>query len=94
MTLALQLLKAPHIGIKALRSHLSSQLKKDRPLIITDHGEPTKVILSYEDMMEILDLMDEAMDSATISNVTRGKKAIQSNPKGVDAESSLRKLRK
>ena len=46
MGIAINLLKAPHIGIRDLKERLSHFLKRTQPVIVTDHGEPTKVIVS------------------------------------------------
>ena len=80
MTTATELLKAPHIGIRDLRVHLSQKLKSHGPLIVTDHGAPKKVILEYQDVLELMDMVEELQDPKilrlileTQNTVGRGK---------------------
>ena len=62
MSLTIDLLKAPHVGIRDLKEHLSEFLRKEKPVVVTDHGEPINVIVSYEEMIELLDIIDEMED--------------------------------
>ena len=66
MTVSGVLLNARHIGVRELKAHLSSRLKGRKPIIVTEHGEPTKVIVSYRDMLEIVDILDELQDKQSL----------------------------
>ncbi len=57
MDIALNLLKAPHVGVREFKEKISSFLNKRKTLVVTDHGEPTSVLVPYKDMMEILDIL-------------------------------------
>ena len=65
MIMAINILKAPHVGVRELKEKLSAFLKGDKPLVVTDHGAPTNVILPYDDVLELLDILDELNDSET-----------------------------
>ena len=82
MTLARALLNAKHIGVKELRSKLSFSLHRT-PVIVTEYGEPKGVLMSYDDAMEIVDILDELTDKESVSAVWRGRKAMARNPNGI-----------
>jgi hypothetical protein len=76
MTTSLSLVRAPHIGVREFKENLSLFLKKNKLLIVTDHGEPTRVVVPYNDMLEILDIIEEINDAEITSLVKEGRKAI------------------
>ena len=77
MNLAAGVLKARHIGVRELKAHLSERLKGNKPLIVTEHGTPTRVILSYHDVLELIDLLDELQDRELFNMVHEGREAIK-----------------
>ena len=83
MGIAINLLKAPHVGIRELKEGLSAFLKKSSPVVVTDRGEPTNVILPYEDVVELLDIIEEINDPDTRSLVAEGRQAIKAGKEGV-----------
>ena len=93
MSLATELLNAKHVGVRDLRDHLSEMIKKDTLVIVTEHGQPSKVLIPYEDMLEIVDMMDELRDHKTSSTVLEGKYAITKAPKGISVTSLFNKFR-
>jgi prevent-host-death family protein len=93
MTVSGVLLNARHIGVRELKAHLSSRLKGRKPIIVTEHGEPTKVIVSYRDMLEIVDVLDELQDKQTFLAVQEGRKAIKSGAMGVKVSDLFGRIR-
>lgn len=83
MTAASALLNARHIGVRELREHLSQRLKGTRPLIVTEHGMPTRVILSYRDMLELIEVLDELQDHHTLEAVQEGRSAVKRRVRGI-----------
>ena len=83
MQMAMNLLKAHHVGIRELKERLSAFLNKEEPIVITDRGEPKGVFLPFEDILELLDIIDEMNDKETKRLVDEGRKAIQSGAKGI-----------
>jgi len=86
------LLKAERVDARSLRNRLSMRLKNDSLLVITKHGQPVKVILGYNEAMDLLDMVDELSDPRTVKAVRAGRKAIVSGAAGVSlwGEKSLR----
>lgn len=93
MTVNTALLKAKHIGVRELKAHLSQRLKGRGPLIVTEHGTPTKVIVSYNDMLEIVDILDELQDRGTLFAVQEGRRAIKAGVKGVPVSELFDQIR-
>jgi prevent-host-death family protein len=83
MDIALNLLKAPHVGIREFKEKISSLLNKRKTLVLTDHGEPASVLIPYADMLELLDILDEINDPKTRSLVGSGRKSIKQGTKGI-----------
>ena len=91
MNIATNILKSPHVGIRDLKIHLSSLLKKGS-LIVTERGKPVNVILPYSDMIELLDMLDEITDPGTIKTIQEGRKAISTGVKGIPVSNVFKKL--
>ena len=91
MSIAVDLLKSEHIGIRDLKEHMSKVLKKRKTFIVTDRGVPINVILPYSDIVELADIMEELSDSKTIEIVREGRLAIKSGSKGVPVSRLFRK---
>ena len=93
MSIAAELLRATHMGVKDFRSHLAEVLKKDEVLIVTQHGQPAKVVIDYEDMLELIDVVDEFQDPAAIRTVLEGRKAVKEGALGIPAAKLFKRIR-
>jgi hypothetical protein len=93
MTIATALLNARYIGVRELREHLSNRIKGNKVIVVTDHGTPTKVILSYRDVVELIEVMDELRDQAAVQSVQEGRKAIRAGSEGVPVNRLFKKIR-
>ncbi len=94
MGITLDLLKAEHVGARALRNNLFEFLKEDGPLVVTDRGKPVRVILNYEKILELLDMLDELSDPETVEAVREGRKAIAKGVKGIPVSRLFNEVRK
>ncbi len=83
MTLATALLKAPHIGIRELKARLSEKLKGHLPLVVTDHGEPKQVMVPYEDIVELAEILEELRDPELVKAVKLSRKAAKNGRQGI-----------
>lgn len=81
MSIATHLLKAHRVGIRDLKEHLSTKSLRE-PLIVTDRGTPVSVNLPYQDVLELLDIIDELSDLATVSTIYKGRIAIRQGARG------------
>ena len=90
----LDLLKAPHIGIRELRNNLSAVIGRKKMAVVTDRGRPMEVLLPYETMLSLLTLLGDLVNSEMTGVVRRGQKAIKAGSKGVPARARLEKYLK
>lgn len=82
MGVAVDILKANHIGIRDLKKHLSARFL-DKVLVITDRGIPVSVTLPYSDVLELLDILDEFTDAETIETICEARKEIKKGGGGI-----------
>ena len=54
---------------------------------------PTKVILSYRDVVELIEVMDELRDQAAVQSVQEGRKAIRAGSEGVPVNRLFAQIR-
>ena len=94
MTVTTALLGARHIGVRELREHLSKRLKGNKPIIVTEHGTPTKVIFSYSDMLELIEVLDELQDRGALENVREGREAVKHGTKGLPVSNLFNQIRR
>ena len=94
MTIARAVLQARHVGIRELREHLSKRLKDNRPIVVTEHGTPTKVILSYRDMLELIEILDELQDRKALESVRQGRKAVLGGAPGIPVSRLFQRIRR
>ncbi len=94
MSIILDILKAEHVGARVFRNRLFEFLKGNEPLVITEHGQPVRVVLNYEEILDLLDMLDELSDPETVKAVREGRKAITKGAKGIPVSRLLAKYRK
>ncbi len=66
-----------YIGLRELRENLSSVVKSQRPFFLTDHGKPVKAMISYQYLLELLEMLDELKDKALTQKIAMGRKEYQ-----------------
>jgi hypothetical protein len=92
MSIATDLLKAEHVGIRDIKEHLSTRLLKDI-LVITDRGTPVSVNLPYLDVLELVDIIDELTDLETMAMVSEARMAIREGSKGISVANFFKRIR-
>ena len=86
MTLGKALLKAKSIGVRKFRDKISRLIHAHEMFVVTEHGSPASVLLPYNDVLEIVDVLDELRDKDALKAVAEGRKAVGRGAKGVAAE--------
>ncbi len=89
----IDLLKAEHVGIRELKANLSAYMHSKKPIITTDRGEPVKVLVTYQDMVALLELLGDLSDKRMAEAVRGGRASIKRGAVGIAARESLDKLR-
>lgn len=93
MTVTTALFNAKYVGIRDLREHLSKRLKGSEVIVVTEHGTPTKVILAYQDVVELIEVLDELRDRAALQTVQEGRKAIRAGARGIPVRRLFHQIR-
>ena len=76
MSLIREIVRAEHIGIKDLRDHVPKYMRDNQVYLVTRHGQPAKFLVPYDEMAELVDILDELSDPETLETVARGRRAI------------------
>ena len=93
MTTATQLLKAPRFGIKDFKTHLSERIKSRRAMVLLDRGEPKKVIIEYNELIEMIEWIDDLQDKELIQLLHEGRAAIDRGGPGISVKDSFAKIK-
>ena len=93
MSIAVDLLKTNHVGIRELKGHLTAKSLKE-PLVITDRGIPISVSLPYSDVLELIDILEEVSDPKTMALVREGRQAVKNGAKAIPVANLFQKMRK
>ncbi|MFH1096944.1 MAG: type II toxin-antitoxin system prevent-host-death family antitoxin [Candidatus Desantisbacteria bacterium] len=83
MDIAVSLLEAERVGIGNLKANFSRLLREDKPYVVTDHGQPKQVIVSYNEMIELVDMLDELSDHGLLNTIHEGRVSIRTGEKGI-----------
>lgn len=80
------------MGVRELRDHLCEFMKDKKPaIVITERGEPVRVIVPYAKMVELLEFFDEVSDPNTMRNIHEGVEAIKQGSKGASFSGTYKK---
>jgi prevent-host-death family protein len=86
MNIATEILKSEHVGIRELKKHLSEYINEEKLIVVTKRGKPVEVLLPYEDLLELTDIIDELSDPDALQLVSEGRKAIKKGNKGISVK--------
>ena len=90
MTLANTLLRAKSVGVRRFRDRASHFIRGHEFLIITEHGNPESVLLPYDAILEIVDVLEELEDKEALKTVAEGRRAIRKGAKGILASTAFK----
>ena len=92
MSIAVDLLKADRIGVRDFKEHLTTKLLNNL-LLITDRGNPVSVNLPYQDVLELVDILDELTDIETLKTIAEGREAIKTGSEGIPVSNLFNNIR-
>ena len=92
MSVMTDIVRAGHIGVKDFRDHAPKYMRDNQVYLVTRHGRPTKFLVPYEEMVELMDIMDELSDPETLKMVAEGRKAIARGEKSVPVKKVWQRL--
>ena len=83
--------KAKSVGVREAQAKLSKLIEASNPTIITSHGVPKSLLISYDEMLEILEVLEELKDKRLIEEIARARKEYEEGL-SVPAERLFKKL--
>ncbi len=93
MMMSTALIQASYVGVRELRAQLFQRLKSDKTLIVTEHGTPTRVIVAYQDMVDLVEMLDEIQDAKTLKAVQNARKGLKRGTKGISVSRLFKQMR-
>ena len=76
------MLRAPNVGVKDFKDHVSEYINKANTIVITHRGEPTSVVFPYEEALELIDMLDELQDQKTLAIISDDQNAMNRGDNG------------
>lgn len=67
------MLHAQYMGVRELKNNLPKVLHSHKAIIATQHGKPTYFLLPYEDMVEIVEILQEVKDKELLRLIKSGR---------------------
>jgi len=93
MSLATKILRSERVGVKHLKNNLSEYLKEKDTIVVTNRGKPTNIILSYNEALDLIDIVEELSDPELLQTIQEGRKAIAVGAEGVDVQDAFEEFR-
>lgn len=88
MTLTKELLRAKHIGVRELGRNVSGFMKSKSVVIVEVKGQKNKVIISQDDLLDLIELLDNLQDKELLELVRESRAAVASGEKEVPVENA------
>lgn len=67
------LLKAKHVGVKSFRTNLSKFIRNQKPYIIMDRTQPQEFVIPYNEMIELVEMIEELSDRELLKQIAEGR---------------------
>lgn len=91
MTALSFLRKAKPVNVREAQARLSQLIKSKSPSMGVSHGKPVSFLVPYEEMLDLVELLDELKDRKLLEEIARAR-ADYAKGKSVPAERLFRKV--
>ncbi len=91
MTTASLLRKAKPVNVREAQAKLSRLIRSKSPSMVLSHGKPVSFLIPYEEMLDLLEMVDEMKDKTLLKEIARAR-AEYTKGKAVPAEHLFRKM--
>jgi antitoxin (DNA-binding transcriptional repressor) of toxin-antitoxin stability system len=65
--------KAKPVSVRDAQAKLSRLIRSKSPSMVVSHGKPVSFLVPYEDMLDLIDLLDELKDTRLIKEIERAR---------------------
>ena len=93
MTTQSLLRQAKPVNIREAQAKLSSLIRSKKPSLVLSHGKPVSFLVPYEEMLDLLEMLDELKDKKLMEQITSARSEYAEG-KSVPAERLFKKLEK
>ena len=91
MTLVSLLRKAKPVNVREAQAKLSQLIKSKSPSMVVSHGKPVSFLVPYEEMLDLVEMLDELKDRKLLEEIARGRSEYTKG-KLIPAERLFRKM--
>lgn len=67
------LLHAKTIGVRDLRENLTKIVKNNKPYLVVKHGERKMFLVPYEDIVDLIEILEESKDAVLREEIRRAR---------------------
>jgi len=82
---------AKPVNVREAQAKLSRLIRSKSPSMVLSHGKPVSFLIPYEEMLDLLELIDELKDKKLLQEIARAR-AEYAQGKAVSAERLFRKM--
>ena len=91
MTVASLLRKAKPVNVREAQAKLSRLIRSKSPSMVLSHGKPVSFLIPYEDMLDLVDMLDDLKDEKLLEEIARAR-GEYARRKAVPAERLFRNM--
>lgn len=91
MTATSLLKKAKPVNVREAQAKLSRLIKSKSPSMVLSHGKPVSFLVPYEEMLDLLELLDELKDRKLLEEIALAR-AEYAKGKAIPADRLFRKM--
>jgi len=91
MTTVSLLRKAKPVNVREAQAKLSRLIRSKLPSMVLSHGKPVSFLIPYEEMLDLVELLDELKDTRLVQEISRAR-GEYTRGKAVPAERLFRKM--
>jgi len=91
MTTVSLLRAAKPVNVREAQAKLSRLIRSKSPSMVLSHGKPVSFLIPYDEMLDLLEMLDELKDKKLLQEIARAR-AEYAQGKAVPAERLFRKM--
>ncbi len=91
MTTTSLLRKAKPVNVREAQARLSELIRSEMPSLVLSHGKPVSFQIPYDEMLDLLEMLDELKDEQLLKKIARTR-AEYAKGKAVPAERLFKKM--
>lgn len=83
--------EAKPVNVREAQATLSKLISSKAPSLVMSHGKPVSFLIPYDEMLELLDLIEELKDKRLLEQIAEARKAYAKGEE-VPVEKLFRKI--